>query len=52
MLKELRRIIDRNADYCNKELELIKINQLKIDKLLEIKTYLEALGSRLMAQNE
>ena len=29
MLKELRKITDKNADHCNKELETIKKNQLK-----------------------
>ena len=29
MLKELRKMIDRNADHCNKELETIKTNQSK-----------------------
>ena len=27
MLKELRKIIDRNTDHCNRELETIKINK-------------------------
>ena len=27
MLKELKKIINRNADHCNKELETIKRNQ-------------------------
>ena len=27
MLTELRRIIDRKADCCNKELETVKMNQ-------------------------
>ena len=27
MLKKSRKIIDRNADHCNKEIEAIKINQ-------------------------
>ena len=31
MLKELRKIIDRNADNCNKELETIKRSQSKLD---------------------
>lgn len=29
MLKELRKITDKNADHCHKELEAIKKNQLK-----------------------
>ena len=31
MLKELRKIIDRNADHCKKELETMKRNQSKLD---------------------
>ena len=31
MLKELRKIIDRNTDDCNKELEATKRNQSKLD---------------------
>ena len=31
MPKELRKIFDRNADHCNKELETIKRNQSKLD---------------------
>ena len=31
MLKELRKIINRNADHCNKEVETIKRNQSKLD---------------------
>ena len=31
MLTELRKIINRNTDHCNKELEAIKMNQSKID---------------------
>ena len=31
MLKELRKIIGRNTDYCNKELEATKRNQSKLD---------------------
>ena len=39
MLKELRKIIDRNAGHCNKELETIKWNQSKLDNsIAEIKT--------------
>ena len=48
MLKELRKIINRNADHCNKELETIKMNQSKLDNsIAEIKTNLEAMNSRL-----
>ena len=31
VLPELRKIIDRNVDHCNKELETIKMNQPEID---------------------
>ena len=31
ILKELRKAIDRNADYCKKELETIKRNQVKLE---------------------
>ena len=45
MLKELRKIIDRNTDDCNKELEATKRNQSKLDNpIAEIK----AMESRLM----
>ena len=37
MLKELKNIIDRNADNQNKELETIKMNQSKTDNLERIK---------------
>ena len=43
MLKVLGKIINTNADHCNKELKMIKKNQSKIDNLtLKIKTNLEA----------
>ena len=31
MLKEIRKVIIRNVDDCNKELEIIKRNQSKLD---------------------
>ena len=31
MFKKLRKIINRNADHCSKELETIKKNQSKLD---------------------
>ena len=44
MLKKLRKIIDRNADHCNKELEGIKKTQSKLDNsIAEVKTKLKAL---------
>ena len=48
MLKELRKIINRNADHCNKNTETIKMNQSKWDNLTgKIKTNLEAMISKL-----
>lgn len=48
MLTELRKIIDRNPDHCNKELETLKRIQSKLDNLIaKIKTNLEAMSSRL-----
>ena len=48
MLKELRKIIKRNADHSNKEIETMKMNQSKLDNsIAEIKTNLEAMNSRL-----
>ena len=48
MLTELRKIIDRNADPCNKKVETIKMNQSKTDNsIAEIKTNLEEMNSRL-----
>ena len=45
MLTELRKIIVINADYCNKELGTIKMNQTKVHKLIsEVKTNLEAMN--------
>ena len=38
-------IINRNADYCNKELETIKMNQSKTDNsIAKIKTSLETMN--------
>ena len=31
ILKELKKVISRNADHCNKELEIIKRSQLKFE---------------------
>ena len=48
MLKKLRKIIDRNTDHCNKDLETIKVNQSKLlNSIAEIKNNLEAMNSRL-----
>ena len=48
MLKELRKITNKNSNHCNKELKTIKMNQSKIDNsIAEIKNNLEAMNSRL-----
>ena len=48
ILKELRQIIERNADHCNKEVKTIKMNQSKLDNsIAKVKTNLEAMNSRL-----
>ena len=48
MLKELRKIINRNSEHCNKELETIKMKQSKTDNSIsEIKTNLKTMNSRL-----
>ena len=48
MLTELRKIINRNADHCNKELESIKINQSRTENsIAEIKSNLEAMNSQI-----
>lgn len=47
MLKELRRIISRNADCCNKKLEIMK-SQSKLDNsTVEIKSELKEINSKL-----
>ena len=48
MLTELRKIIDRNRDHCNKELETIKMNWSKKDNsTAKMKTNLEVINSRI-----
>ena len=48
MLKELRKIISRNADHCNREIETIKMNQSKLDNsIAKIKTNLVTIDSML-----
>ena len=48
ILKELRRTIDRNADYYKKELETIKRNQEKLENsFAEMKAELKAMNTRL-----
>ena len=51
-LTELK-IINRNADHCNKELETIQMNQSKNDNLIaKIKTNLEAMTRQLNDKEE
>ena len=48
-LKELRKDIYRNADYCKKELETIKRNQEKLQKsFAAMKAKLKVMNSRRM----
>ena len=48
ILKELRKAIDRNAEYCKKKLETIKRNQEKLENsFAETKAKLKAMKSRL-----
>lgn len=47
ILKKLRKIINRNTDYYNKELDTIKRNQSKLESgIAKIKT-IEAMNSRI-----
>ena len=48
-LNELRKVINRNADYCKKkELKTIKKNQEKLENLfVEIKAKLKAINSKM-----
>ena len=46
--KELRKIINRNAHHCNKEINTIKKNQSKLDNsIAKVKANLEAMNNRL-----
>ena len=48
ILKELRNVIDRNTDHCNKELETIKRSQLKLgNSFAEMKAKLQAINSKV-----
>ena len=48
ILKELRKAINRNAEYCKTELETIKRNQEKLENsFAETKAKLKAMKSRL-----
>ena len=47
-MKESRKAIDRNADYCKKELGTIKRNQVKLENsFTERKVELKAINSKL-----
>lgn len=47
ILKKLRKIIARNRDHCNKELETIKRGQLKLDNsIAKMKTKLKTLNNK------
>ena len=47
ILKELRKAIDRNADYCKKELETMRRSQEKLENsFAETKAELKAVNSR------
>ena len=51
--KKLRKIIDRNADDCNKELETVKRSQSKLhNSIAEIKTKLKAMSRALNKAEE
>ena len=53
MLKESRKTIDRNADYCNKELETIKRSQSKFNNsTAEMKIKLKTINIKLMQKNK
>ena len=48
ILKELRNVIDRNADYCKKELESIRRSQEILENsFAEMKAELKAMNSRM-----
>ena len=53
ILKELRKTINRNADYCKKALEVIKMSQEKLgNSFAETKGELQAMNSRLINVEE
>ena len=56
ILKELRKILNRNADYCKKKkkaLEAIKMSQEKLENsFAEMKAELQAMNSRLINVEE
>ena len=47
MLKDLRKMLNRSTEHCNKELETIKRSRSKLDNsVAEIKSKLEVMNSR------
>ena len=52
-MKGLRKIINKNADHWNKELETTKRNQSKLDySIAQIKNQQKAMNSRLNNEEE
>ena len=51
-LKELRKVIDRNAECCKKDLEIMRSQEKLDNSIAEIKTNLEAMNSRLNDMEE
>ena len=48
ILKELRKVIDRNAGYCKKELESMRRNQEKLENsFAKMKTELKAMNNSM-----
>ena len=48
MLKELRKVINRNKDYCKKELETTSRSQEKLENsFVEMKAKLKSMNSRM-----
>ena len=47
ILKELRKAIDRNADYCEKELETIRSQETLENSFTETKAELKSMNSRM-----
>ena len=53
ILKELRKSVNRNADYCKKELETIRRSQEKLENsYVKTKAELKAMNSRMNNEGE
>ena len=53
ILKELRKSVNRNADYCKKELETIRRSQEKLENsFVKTKAELKAMNSRMNNEGE